>query len=171
MPIASNDKKDAGEIGAGHTVTALYEIVPAVQAADVPKPDERGLKYQRPAELTAAAASNELLTLKLKYKKPDSKKSEEALVVPVRDSSTAFDRASPDFRFAAAVAGLGLLLRDSQFKGNLTFDAVIETAEQAMGPDAQGRRDEFLQMVRKAKALSAGREGAAKVDPRAEPRP
>ncbi|HEV3340617.1 MAG TPA: VWA domain-containing protein [Pirellulales bacterium] len=158
----NDDKKDAGDIGAGHTVTALYEIIPARQAGDAPKPDEPGLKYQRPAELTVAAAGDELLTLKLKYKKPDSQKSEEALIVPVRDSTLAFDRASPDFRFVAAVAGLGLLLRDSQFKGSLTFDSVIETAEQAMGRDPHGRRGEFLQIVRKARELDARRAGREK---------
>jgi Ca-activated chloride channel family protein len=151
----NDDKKDAGEIGAGHTVTALYELTPAGQHVNVPAADE--LKYQRPAELTKAAASDELLTLKLKYKQPDGQQSEKPLIVPVRDSALAFAQASADFRFAAAMAGFGLLLRDSQFKGNLTFGAVREIAEQTVGPDPHGRRAEFVQMVRQASALDARR--------------
>ena len=148
----NNDKKDAGDIGAGHTVTALYELIPAGKPASVLEVDE--LKYQRPAELTPAASSDEVLTLKLKYKKPDGEPSGEPLSLPVKDSGNRFGEASVDFRFAAAVASFGLMLRDSQFKANLTYDAAVELAQSAIGPDRDGRRAEFLEMVRKAKRLA-----------------
>jgi Ca-activated chloride channel homolog len=151
----NNDKKDAGDIGAGHTVTALYELIPAGQPVNFPEADE--LKYQRPAVLTEAAASDELLTLKLKYKQPDGQESEKPLIVSVRDSKLSFDRATADFQYAAAVAGFGMLLRDSQFRGNLTYGAVREIAEQTIGRDPQGRRKEFVQLVRQASALDARR--------------
>ncbi len=148
----NNDQKDAGEIGAGHTVTALYELIPAGQPVAVPPVDE--LKYQRPASLTEAAGADELLTLKLKYKRPDGNESLAPIVCTVRDAGQPFGGASADTQFAAAVAGFGLLLRDSQYKGDLTYDAVIEIATQAAGPDAHGRRAEFLDLVRKAHELA-----------------
>ncbi|HJT33023.1 MAG TPA: YfbK domain-containing protein, partial [Pirellulales bacterium] len=148
----NDDQKDAGEIGAGHTVTALYELIPAGQPVNMPPVDE--LKYQRPAALTEAAGADELLTLKLKYKKPDGNESLAPIVCTVRDDGRPLGGASADTQFAAAVAGFGLLLRDSAYKGDLTYDAVIEIAEQAVGTDPQGRRAEFLQLVRKARELT-----------------
>jgi Ca-activated chloride channel family protein len=157
----NDDKKDAGEIGAGHTVTALYEIVPAGQKVDVVPVDD--LKYQaKPApandastadkDKVAADVSNELLTLKMRYKAPDgdtSKKLEWAVI----DEGKSFSTASPDCQFAAAVAGFGLVLRDSQYKGNLTFGAVREIAQAGIGEDNGGYRKEFVEMVRRAKEL------------------
>ena len=148
----NNDRKDAGEIGAGHTVTALYELIPAGEPVNVPRLD--GLKYQRPAALTEAAGANELLTLKLKYKRPDGNESLAPIVSTVRDDGRPLGGASADTQFAAAVAGFGLLLRDSLYKGDLTYDAVIEIATQAVGADPRGRRAEFLQLVRKARDLA-----------------
>lgn len=151
----NDDKKDAGEIGAGHTVTCLYEIVPLgepvenkQQPADI---DE--LKYQRPASFTEAADTNELLTLKMRYKKPDEDTSTK-LQWPANDDGSSFGEASGDLQFAAAVANFGMLLRDSQHRGDSTYAAVLEIATSAVGDDPQGQRGEFVELVRKAKDLA-----------------
>ncbi len=145
----NDDTKDAGEIGAGHTVTALYEIVPAGKPVDVPPVDD--LKYQE--QPTEAAASDELLTLKMRYKAPDGDTSKK-LEWPVTDEGHSFTEATGDLQFATAVAGFGLLLRDSQYKGNLTHDAVVELAEAGVGADTHGYRRELVDLVRRAKSLS-----------------
>ncbi|MEX0714876.1 MAG: VWA domain-containing protein, partial [Pirellulales bacterium] len=129
----NDDKKDAGEIGAGHTVTALYEVVPAGATADIPGVEP--LKYQKRTDLTEAAAGDELLTVKLKYKKPDDEKSQQALEYPIKDAGNEFGKASADFKFAAAVASFGMLLRDSAHKGTTSYDAVIEIAQDGLGAD------------------------------------
>ena len=146
----NDDKKDAGEIGSGHTVTCLYEVVPAGKPVDVPNVDE--LKYQHPAGLTDAAESDDLLTLKMRYKQPDEDVSSK-LEWPIADSGHSFGQATTDLQFASAVASFGMLLRDSQFKGLSNFDAVIEIAESARGEDATGDRAEFVEIVRAAKKL------------------
>jgi secreted protein with Ig-like and vWFA domain len=153
----NDDKKDAGEIGAGHTVTALYEIVPSGKKIEIPPVDD--LKYQIPAVTTtepgykAPDMTKELLTLKMRYKAPDGDTSKK-LEWPVTDEGKAFSAASGDLKFAASVAGFGLLLRNSQYKGNLTYAATIELAQGGIGEDPHGYRKEFLEMVRKAKELS-----------------
>jgi Ca-activated chloride channel family protein len=144
----NDDKKDAGEIGAGHTVTAFYELVPAGGEAPAAKVD--GLKYQPPAE--PAAASDELLTLKLRYKEPEGDTSK-LIETAVKDAGKAYPQASEDFQFAAAVAGFGLVLRDSQYKGDLTFGAVAELAQAGRGADASGYRAEMIELVKKARSL------------------
>ncbi len=148
----NNDKKDAGEIGAGHTVTALYEIVPAGQ----PIPTDGNvdaLKYQTPTGTTPAATeSQELLTLKLRYKAPDGDTSQ-LVSVPVSDAGKKFSQASPDFVWAIAVAQFGLLLRDSTHKGNATMASVLEMAQSSRGADKQGYRTEFLELVNAAARL------------------
>jgi Ca-activated chloride channel family protein len=149
----NDDQKDAGEIGAGHTVTALYEIAPAGGVSDVPIAKVDDLKYQSTGDLSEAAKSNELLTLKLRYKLPEEEQST-LLSVPVEDSDAKFGAATGDCQFAAAVASFGMLLRDSQHKGNATYDAVLEIAESA-GAEDDGYRREFLQMVRRAKDISS----------------
>ncbi|HUT92183.1 MAG TPA: VWA domain-containing protein [Thermoguttaceae bacterium] len=150
----NDDKKDAGEIGAGHTVTALYEVVPAGEEVDVPSVDP--LKYQTPTrDSDDESVRKEALTLKLRYKAPDGDTSK-LLEFPVVDSGGAFGKASPDFQFAAAVASFGMLLRGSEHQGDATYDAVVEIATAAKGPDVHGYRAELLEMVRRAKAL-AGR--------------
>jgi len=125
----NDDTKDAGEIGAGHTVTALYELVPPGAPLAIPGVDP--LKYQQnqPA-LTDAASSGELFSLKLRYKKPDQDTSR-LLTFPVRDEGAACENASEDFRFAAAAAGFGMLLRNSEYKGALTHQLVLTLAERA----------------------------------------
>jgi len=148
----NDDKKDAGEIGAGHTVTALYEVVPVGEQVDTPSVDP--LKYQTPTEpRDDPAIRDEMLTLKLRYKQPEGDVSS-LLEFPVVDAGTSFGQASPDLQFAASVASFGMLLRNSEHKGDATYDAVLEIADSAKGPDVHGYRAEFLEMVRRAKTLS-----------------
>jgi len=148
----NDDKKDAGEIGAGHTVTALYEVVPAGVKIDTPSVDP--LKYQPTAEPSEPSEqSDEMLTLKLRYKQPDADHSQ-LLEFPLVDGGKSFSAAGTDVQFAAAVASFGMLLRDSPHRGDATYGAVLEIAESAVGADPHGYRAEFLQMVRRAKALA-----------------
>jgi Ca-activated chloride channel homolog len=146
----NDDTKDAGEIGAGHTVTALYEIVPAGVALEVPGVDP--LKYQQAPTLSPAAGTGELFTLKLRYKQPDGNTSK-LLTIPVRDSRGSYARASTDFQFAASVAAFGMLLRDSPYKGTATYDSVLELGGEGARRDPHGYRAEFLQLVRTARQL------------------
>ncbi len=148
----NDDTKDAGEIGAGHTVTALYEIVPAGKGLEIPGVDP--LKYQTPMSTTDVAQSGELLTLKLRYKQPDGQTSQ-LLEFPVRDGDKAYSQASQDFKFAAAVASFGMILRQSPYQGNGTLDAVLELAEEGKGSDPHGYRGEFLELVKRAGALTS----------------
>ena len=147
----NNDKKDAGEMGAGHTVTALYELVPAGER--VPSGDVDPLKYQRPAETRAyqPAPSNELMNVKVRYKAPDGETSK-LLEVPVRDAS---QRMSANLGFASAVAEFGMLLRRSEFKGLATWEQAVSLARQHRGEDDDGYRAEFIRLVELAGALSS----------------
>jgi len=145
----NNDKKDAGEIGAGHAVTALYEIVPSDWSPGRPGVDP--LKYQH-SEKPAGEASGELLTLKVRHKEPSGTTSQ-LHQYPVSDSGETLGSASGEFKFAAAVAAFGMLLRDSPHKGNATFDSVLELARSGKGSDPWGYRGEFLHLVHKAKEL------------------
>ena len=147
----NDDTKDAGEIGAGHTVTALYEIVPAGKGLQIPGVDP--LKYQTPMDTTDVAQSGELLTLKLRYKQPDGETSR-LLEFPVRDGGKAYSQASQDFKFAAAVASFGMILRQSPYQGNGTLAAVLELAQEGKGSDPHGYRGEFLELVKQAIALT-----------------
>ena len=155
----NNDKVDAGEIGAGHTVTALYEVVPvgaaANPAASVPPVDP--LKYSSNERSTSAqsTSSSEMLTVKLRYKKPDGDRSE-LVERAVTDAPGNFENAPADLKFAAAVAEFGMILRDSEYKGNGTFATVLEWAEEGKGTDANGYRSGFIELVRKAQALKRG---------------
>ena len=150
-----DDKKDAGEIGAGHSVTAVYEIT--LVGAETSAGAEP-LKYQRqeaePAAVIDPHASSELLTVKLRSKRPNGDTSvlEE---VPLADRGGAFERASADLRFASAVAAFGMILRGSEEKGAATLPLVAKIATGALGPDNGGYRAEFLDLVRKAEALGA----------------
>jgi Ca-activated chloride channel homolog len=161
----NNDKVDAGEIGAGHTVTALYEVVPANAdaanpAASIPPVDP--LKYQTPNNSNSRAnldviASPEMVTVKLRHKKPDGDVSE-LTEKAFTDNGSKFENAAPDLKFAAAVAEFAMLLRDSQFKGKGTIGAVIEWAQEGKGRDTAGYRAGFIEMARKAETLKS-REG------------
>jgi Ca-activated chloride channel family protein len=148
----NDDKKDAGELGSGHTVTALYEIIPFGVKSDFLK-DVDKLKYQKEKKESASTFSNELLTIKFRYKSPD-KNTSELIVHPVTDNGTAFNSTSNNFRFATAVAGFGMLLRNSEFKGSTTYSHVLSIASGAMGNDIEGFRKEFIDLVKKASGLS-----------------
>jgi Ca-activated chloride channel family protein len=154
-----DDTKDAGEIGAGHTVTALYEIVPVpsatgpLEAPPVEEAEATELKYQKPAELTPAAHSGELLTVHLRYKQPEADKSQ-PLDVPVKDAEVAFGKAPGDFQFAAAVASFGMILRNSQYRGSASYDNVLELAKAGLKDDDHGYRAEFVDLVKRAKEIS-----------------
>jgi len=153
----NNDKKDAGDIGAGHTVTALYEIVPAGQQPPTTLPDVDPLKYQ-PASVGQPApggqpGSDDLLTVKLRYKEPEGQTSR-LLSFPARDGGTPFASASEDFRFAASVAAFGMLLRDSHHKGAASYEWVAKTARQAKGPDRAGYRAEFIELVSQVRQVA-----------------
>ncbi|MBN1387956.1 MAG: von Willebrand factor type A domain-containing protein [Bacteroidales bacterium] len=141
----NDDRKDAGEMGAGHTVTALYELVPAGSDQEGPSIDP--LKYQEERRLVSQGISKELLTIKLRYKKPDGDKSI-PIEIPVKKEILAFEKSSADLRFSAAVAGFGMLLRDSEHKGITTLDSVIEMAGNARGADEEGYRGEFIRLVK-----------------------
>jgi Ca-activated chloride channel family protein len=145
-----DDRKDAGEIGAGHAVTAFYELVPPGKEAGLPKVD--ALKYQGPVAAAPAVESNELLTVKLRYKQPDAETSE-LLSFPVSGPEKPLPETTADFRFAAAVARWGMLLRDSEHKGPGNFDRVLELARAAKGDDASGYRAEFIRLVETAKRV------------------
>ena len=149
----NDDRKDAGEIGAGHTVTALYEVVRAGTegGAEIPPVDD--LRYQRQSKLTGDAKSGEMLSLKIRYKQPEGDTSEK-LVFPITDQGQKFGQAGKDFRFAAAVASFGMLLRNSQYKGNATYAGVQEIATEAASGDSSGYRQEFLHLVARAEQLS-----------------
>jgi Ca-activated chloride channel homolog len=146
----NDDQKDAGDMGAGHAVTALFEVLP--NGVDIPAPGVDPLKYQQPAQVNRVAGNRELLNLKVRYKAPEGTASK-LLEVPVMDRGGAFAAASADYRFAAAVASFGMILRDSPYKGQSTLDAVIAIAERSKGSDKAEYRDEFVKLARKARAL------------------
>ena len=153
----NDDKKDAGELGAGHTVTALYEVIPAGSEESIPGVDP--LKYQSKTVSDAAAKSPELLTVKLRYKAPTGQKST-LVTQPLIDHEAPFAKTSNAFRFSTAVAEFGLLLRQSKHRGSASYTAVIERAQRALGADKEGYRAAFVQLARKAQAIA----GVAQVD-------
>jgi Ca-activated chloride channel homolog len=144
----NDDRKDAGEIGAGHTVTALYEIVPAGTEIDLPGIDP--LKYQRPPAPAPGAARDELMTVKLRYKAPDADESR-LLSVAVKNGA---GELSPNVGFAAAVAEFGMLLRQSPHRGSATHGGAAALARRFRGPDPDGYRAEFIRLVELADALA-----------------
>lgn len=149
----NDDKKDAGDMGSGHSVTAFYEIIP-VGVTDSFSGSVDPLKYQRPAAINIpATAGNELLTIKFRYKEPTSNKSKLNQAV-VKDVPLDFDKTTSDFRFAAAVAETGMLLRDSHFKQNSSFAQAISIANAARGNDAEGYRAEFIRLVESVRLLA-----------------
>jgi Ca-activated chloride channel family protein len=146
----NDDKKDAGEIGAGHSVTALYEIVPAGQKVEN---DGIELKYSK-IQPTDTKFANELLTVKLRYKEPDSDQSS-LITTGVLDENKAIENASENLRFAAAVAQFGMILRDSRYKGASSFENAYALAANARGSDLNNYRSEFLSLIEKAKKLKS----------------
>ncbi len=157
----NDDTRDAGEIGAGHTVTALYEVIPVGAfeeiAAEV-KRDVDPLRYQEKGaakrELTDAARSGELFHVKLRYKEPDGEISK-LIETPVVDEGLNYGRASDDFKFAASVAAFGMILRNSEHRGSATLNGILElAAEGATTGDEKERRAEFLKLVERARELT-----------------
>lgn len=147
-----DDTKDAGEIGAGHMVTALYEIVP-INSKNNTIENTSGSRYQNAVIREIVSDNPEWMTIKLRYKKPDLDLSE-YLEVPVVNTDLNFVETSADFKFAASVAGFGMLLSNSKFKGNTSFDLVEKLAKEGSGKDKFGYRAEFIDLVDLAKALS-----------------
>jgi Ca-activated chloride channel family protein len=161
----NNDAKDAGDIGAGHTVTALYETMPAGEA---PKPFVGDtLRYRSVVVPKEGGLAKELLTVKLRYKLPEADTST-LVEVPITDPKAPVSgvggqpnppsppRMTRDFNWAAAVAAFGMILRDSQFRGQANFDMVLELAQGSLGEDQGGHRKEFIELVKSAKALYRG---------------
>ena len=143
----TNDKKDAGEIGAGHTVTALYELVPSDGKV------AQSLRYQS-QELNEKGKGNELGFLKIRYKDPKVKDAKSVEITePLVFNKKALKETSTDYRFAASVAEFGILLRDNSNKANATYGQVIELAEGAIGKDPEGYRKEFVRLVKSVKML------------------
>ncbi|MEZ6093926.1 MAG: VWA domain-containing protein [Pirellulaceae bacterium] len=163
-----NDAKDAGEIGAGHTVTALYEIVPAgVVANDVAAAEAaQELKYQPKAEvqqeeekvdssvqeIRPSQHSDELLTLRVRYKEPDGETAKE-LEFPFAQDAVAFPTTDRDFQFASAVAAFGQILRNSKHAGSINLQGIEEIATSSVGEDPHGYRAEFVELIRTARGL------------------
>lgn len=143
----TNDKKDAGEIGAGHTVTALYELVPSDGKV------AQSLRYQS-QELNEKGKGNELGFLKIRYKDPKVKDAKSVEITePLVFNKKALKETSADYRFAASVAEFGILLRGNSNKANATYNQVIELAEGAIGKDPEGYRKEFVRLVKSVKML------------------
>ncbi len=144
----NDDKKDAGEIGAGHSVTALYEIVPAGRAIEN---DGIELKYSK-VEPSESNFNDELLTVKLRYKEPNETQSK-LLTQGLLDRGNSIENATDNLRFASAVAEFGMLLRDSRYKGSANFNNVSSLVGNSMGSDLKSYRSDFLDLIRKANRL------------------
>ncbi len=144
-----DDKKDAGELGAGHTVTALYEIVPNRGGET-----EQRLKYQN-SRLSKKGKSNELVTLKLRYKKPDGKKSK-LLEQVVSNKAMDLSETSENYRYSAAVAQFGMLIRKEKQNPDATWKSAIQLARSAKGSDVEGYRSEMIQLMKTAAMISDG---------------
>ena len=143
----NDDKKDAGEIGSGHTMTAFYEIVPA--GSDEKIADVDPLKYQKRTE----SGRGEVCTVKLRWKKPDGDTSM-LKEIPISEAQITSKTPSEDFRFASAVAEFALLASDSKFKGGASFDKILDRARHAKGEDLEGYRAEFIRLVETAQLLA-----------------
>jgi len=147
----NDDKKDAGELGSGHTVTALYELIPT-GIKDTMLKDVDALRYQKIKSLSKSSFNDEVMHIKLRYKKPDGDKSV-LIEHPLKDENVAFNSASKNFRFAAAVVEFGMLLRNSEYKGNADFLSAKKTAQSALENDEEGYKKEFIQLVKSAASL------------------
>ncbi len=144
----NDDKKDAGELGSGHTVTALYEIIPVGVDSEFAAVDE--LKYQKTEINTNNANKDEMMTVKLRYKDPDGDKSK--LISEVIKNKVS-DKSSENFNWSAAVASFGMILRDSEFKGDASYPEVIKLAQSAKGEDTEGYRIELIKLIKSGQLL------------------
>jgi Ca-activated chloride channel homolog len=147
----NNDRKDAGELGSGHTVTAIYELIP-VGVKDEFSQTVDPLKYRKPEKVNMKNAGGELMTIKFRYKKPDGDTSR--LIVHSVNAEPLKGSASNNFRFVSAVAEFGMLLRNSAFKQQASFDQAYGLAKNALGADREGYRKEFLQLLSEAGELA-----------------
>ena len=145
-----NDKKDAGEIGAGHQVTALYELIPNNHQSDkqVSAELDDGLKYQKTVTLSDSALGDETMTIALRYKLPNANESTR-LEVAVKNNFSPFAETDQDFQFASAVASFGMQLRGSDYAGDWNLGNVLDVAQNADDGDKFGLRNEFLDIVRR----------------------
>ena len=143
-----NDAIDAGELGSNHTVTALYEIIPTGVQSDYLNQQPDALKYTKVQE-TGNNYSNELATIKFRYKKPDGDKSIEMVNV-IENKSIALNKASDDFKFSTSVAWFGLKLRDSKLISDKSSDAILKLAKQGLSNDTEGYKAEFIRLVQSA---------------------
>ena len=148
----NDDKKDAGELGSGHTVTALYEIIPVGIKSEFVKSVDP-LKYQKSEVDNKAYDSRELVTLKLRYKKPDGNKSK-LISTTVLDSDKGWESTSDNFRWSAAVAEFGMLLRESEFSQDSDLASVIKLAKGAKSGDEEGYRSEFIRLAETSRFLA-----------------
>ncbi len=148
----NNDKKDAGELGSGHTVTALYEIIPVGVESEFYKIDD--LKYQPTVKTqNFASQTNEIMTVKFRYKKPDEDVSK-LIVHPLLDQNISLDKTSNDFRWSAAVAAFGMILRESEYVKGFTSQEVTVLAQGAKGIDKEGYRIEFINLTKSVETLA-----------------
>jgi Ca-activated chloride channel homolog len=146
-----DDRRDAGDMGAGHSVTALYEIVPVGAPMDV-EALTPSLRYQRVDPTPRRGSGGEVAFVKLRYKLPSSETSRlfsQAVVDPGNGV-----RGSNDFRFSSAVAGFGMVLRDSRFKGTATVDGMLELARASLGPDREGYRRDFVGLMERYRRIA-----------------
>jgi Ca-activated chloride channel family protein len=151
-----DDKKDAGEIGSGHTVTALYEIVPYKDDTD--KMEEAALKYQVKNIRPEAYRNNELLSIKIRFKQPDEDISTEYETV-LKDAPVSLSEASDNYLFSSAVAEFAMLLKESKYKRDASFESVLENAKKSKGKDEFGYRQEFINIVESAVLLAQNEPG------------
>ena len=146
----NNDKKDAGELGSGHTVTALYEVIPV--GVSSPFVVDK-LKYQKTEISSKAYTSDELMTVKLRYKEPDGDKSK-LIVQGLKDAGSSLKSTSDNFRWSVAVAAFGMQLTDSDYRGDINYSEILSLARSARGEDREGYRAEFIRMIRSSELLA-----------------
>ena len=150
----NDDRKDAGDLGSGHSVTALYEIIPhGVDSEWVGKIDPLKYQVETPRSGDKTAYRSELMTVKLRYKQPQGNKSKLISEV-VEQTSNDNGETSDNFKWSAAVASFGMLLRDSEFKGQATYSLVEQLAQTSMGKDPHGYRAEFIKLVQSVDLLA-----------------
>jgi len=147
----NDDRKDAGELGSGHSVTALYEIIPVGVESEFSKIDD--LKYQKNKVEVPASASKEIMTVKFRYKKPDGDVSK-LIVHPLLYENTALSKTSENFRWSAAVAAFGMLLRESTFVKDFQYEDVVLLAQSSRGKDVDGYRIEFINMAKSQRTIA-----------------
>ena len=147
----NNDKKDAGELGSGHSVTALYEIIPVGVDSNFNHIDP--LKYQKAKQAELTSSMNEVMTVKFRYKKPDGNVSK-LIVYPLIDENISLAKTSDNFRWSAAVASVGMLLRESEYAQDFSFQEAIQLAQSARGIDVNGYRIEFINMIKSCSVLA-----------------